>query len=125
SQHKSLRLLSALIERTPNTPIPALVALFGGLVSFLEVRSSKHPRGVVWIARLGQERRAIQPLIEKSSPLLPNTAWTEVQFGRRPYLAALSAPLVGLMIGLTQTRRVFKLARRLHRRFEFFKVLRI
>src|SRR2546430_10852090 len=63
SQHPGLRLLSALTERTRGTPIPAVVALVGGLRSFLAVRSNRHRTGAVWIARLGNERRAIQTLI--------------------------------------------------------------
>ena len=125
SQRGSLRLLSGLIERTGKTPLPALVALFGGLVSFLEVQNLDRWEGAVWIARLGQERRAIQAMIETSSPQVPASLWTELPFRRRPYAAALSAPAVSLKIGLTASRRIFRMARRMHRRFQFFKVLRV
>jgi hypothetical protein len=124
SQYGSLRLLSWLIERMTKTPFPAAVALFGGLVSFLEVRPAGAQEGVVWIARLGQERRAIKAIIE-TSPSVPELPWTELCFRRRPYVAALSSPAVAIRIGLTGIRRIFRIARRMHRRFEFFKVLRV
>src|SRR5918911_634006 len=41
SQHGSLRLLSSLIERTRETPLPAVIALVGGVKSFLSIRPSE------------------------------------------------------------------------------------
>src|SRR5262245_55926168 len=60
TQRISLRLLSALIERTRRTVVPAAIAIIGGLKCFLEVHAGKRSEGVVWIARLGNERRAIE-----------------------------------------------------------------
>lgn len=125
SQRGSLRRLSQLIARTEKTPIPAAVALFGGLVCFREVAHITRRDGVAWIARLGQERRAIQPLIKTLSRQVPESVWTEFPFRRRPLLAALSAPIVVFKIGLSKTARLFRLARLLLRRYEFFKVLRV
>jgi hypothetical protein len=118
TQHGSLRLLSALIERTRRTPFPAVVALAGGLKSFLAVRSGGRTYGAVWIARLGNERRAIEPLAQ----LLPELGWTELKFHRCPDAATLFA--LARSLG-TSLRRIFRMARRLDRRYEFFKVLRV
>ncbi|HEV2862402.1 MAG TPA: hypothetical protein VGX48_15425, partial [Pyrinomonadaceae bacterium] len=119
SQHGSLRVGSALMERARGTPLPALVALLGGLTRFLEVRADGHDDGAVWVARLGNERRALETL----PALLPETGWMEWKFRRRPDAQALRA-LWGVLRCPASVRRAFRLARRLHRRQEFFKVLR-
>jgi hypothetical protein len=118
SQHRSLRVGSALLERARGTWLPAATALLGGLTRFLEVCAGESREGVVWVARLSNERRAI----EKLFPLLSEMVWTEWKFRRRPDAAALRA-LAGLRPA--SLRRAFRLARRLHRRYEFFKVLRV
>ena len=118
SQHASLRIGSALMERARGTPLPAATALLGGLTRFLEVRPDVGREGAVWVARLSNERRAIEKLL----PLLPEADWTEWKFRRRPDAAALRA-LAALRPA--SVRRAFRLARRLHRRYEFFKVLRV
>ncbi|MDT5271257.1 MAG: hypothetical protein QOH49_3443 [Acidobacteriota bacterium] len=120
SQHRSLRVGSALMERARATPLPAATALLGGLTRFLEVRSSGSEACAVWVARLGNERRAVGPLLQ----LLPEADWTEWKFRRRPDAAALRA-LAALARRPTSILRAFRLARRLHRRYEFFKVLRV
>jgi hypothetical protein len=120
SQHAALRRGSALMERARGTPIPPLTALLGGLVRFLEVRSLVCTEGAVWVARLGNERRAIEPLIA----LLPEMNWSELKFRFRPDAAGIS-DLYALPRKLHSWRRIFKLVRRLHRRYEFFKVLRV
>jgi hypothetical protein len=117
SQHASLRLLSALIERTRETLLPAAVALVGGMKSFLEVRAGDRRDGVVWIARLANERRAVEPL----PPLLPELSWTELKFHWRPDAVTL-AELIRRH-GRTW-RRILRLARLLDRRYEFFQALR-
>ena len=118
SQHGSLRLLSSLIERTRETPLPATIALIGGLRSFLSVRPGEQSNGAVWIARLGNERRAIEPLTQ----LFPELSWTELKFQNHLDAATLSA----LTRSFRPTvRRILRLARRLNRRHEFFKVLRV
>ena len=116
SQHRSLRLLAALIERTRWTPIPAVVALVGGLRSLLAVRSGGHRTGGVWIARLGNERQAILDLTTVCSDL----SWTELKFASLPNVEALSTFARNL-----NPRRILRIARLLHRRYEFFKVLRV
>ncbi|HEX8189390.1 MAG TPA: hypothetical protein VF586_13625 [Pyrinomonadaceae bacterium] len=118
SQHRSLRAGSALMERTRATPLPAVAALLGGLTRFLEVHAGAGREGAVWVARLSNERRAVEALPR----LLPEAGWTEWKFRRRPEAAALRA-LAGLRPA--SVRRAFRLARRLHRRHEFFKVLRV
>ena len=121
SQHSSLRLGSALMERARETPLPAATALLGGLTRFLEVRAPGGAGGVVWIARLGNERRAIETL----PPLLPEPDWTELKFRRRPDAASLSALARTLRTGLGTMRGTLRIARLLHRRRDFFKVLRV
>jgi hypothetical protein len=118
SQHSSLRLASAWVERKRETSAPALIALLGGLVRFLEVRAIDRPVGGVWIARLSNERRAVETL----PPLLPELGWSELKFRRLPDAAACLALVRSLG---ANWRRVLTLARRLHRRHEFFKVLRV
>lgn len=119
SQHGSLRIGSALMERARGTPLPALTALLGGLTRFLEVRGGVRDDGAVWVARLGNERRALETL----PALLPETDWTEWKFRRRPDAQALRA-LWLVLRSPASVRPAFRLARRLHRRQEFFKVLR-
>ncbi|MBO0724916.1 MAG: hypothetical protein J2P52_04905 [Blastocatellia bacterium] len=121
SQHAGLRLLSALIERSRRTLFPPLVALIGGAKSFLAVRSLQPgdpSDGVVWIARLGNERRAIEPLVQS----FPELGWAELKFHRRPEPTSLFA-LAG-SFG-TAVRRLLRMARILDRRYEFFKTLRV
>jgi hypothetical protein len=118
SQHINLRVGSGVMERARGTPLPAATALLGGLTRFLEVRAGDSREGVVWVARLSNERRAVESLPQ----LLPDADWSEWKFRRRPDTTALRA--------LTELRpasvlRAFRLARRLHRRHEFFKVLRV
>ncbi|PYS89138.1 MAG: hypothetical protein DMF64_18435 [Acidobacteria bacterium] len=117
SQHASLRRGAALMTRTRETPLPSVVALLGGVTRLLEVRADERRDGAVWVARLSNERRAIEPLLA----LLPELGWTELKFRRRPDVVSLAA----LARSLGSARRILKLARRLHRRHEFFKVLRV
>lgn len=119
SQHGSLRIGSALMERARGTPLPAAAALLGGLTRFLEVRAGERRDGAVWIARLSNERRAVESL----PLLLPEVGWTEWKFRRRPEASAVAA-LSALPRSVAAARRVFRVARMLHRRHEFFKVLR-
>ncbi|HEU0172962.1 MAG TPA: hypothetical protein VFV58_01775 [Blastocatellia bacterium] len=121
SQHAGLRLLSALIERSRRTLFPASIALVGGMKSFLAVRSLQPgdpSEGVVWIARLGNERRAIEPLVRS----FPELDWVELKFHWRPELASFYA--LGWKLGAA-LRRLLRMARLLDRRYEFFKTLRV
>jgi len=118
SQHDSLRAGSEWVERKRETKAPAVVALLGGLTRFLEVRRGGRRGGAVWVARLGNERRAVQTLPR----LLPELGWTELKFRRRPDAAALFALARS---AVRNWRRMLSLARLLHRRYEFFKVLRV
>jgi hypothetical protein len=128
SQHRALRFLSALVERTRGTPIPAVIAVVGWLRSFLSVHSGDVSEGAVWIARLGNERRAI----EKLQPLAPDLGWTELKFKPLPNLGCFSALIRSMsrrtprrFRARTAARRLLRIARLLHRRQEFFKVLRV
>jgi hypothetical protein len=120
SQRFSLRILSALIERAPNTPIPSVIALVGWLRSFLEVIPPQRPDGLIWIARLGQERRAIEKLADQIPSLPEEFGWSELKFRSYPSFTSL--------VALTRSfpwRRLLRIARRLHRRYAFFRVLRV
>lgn len=117
SQHRSLRIGSALMERTRKTLIPSVIALLGGLTRFLEVRPAEGLDGAVWVARLSNERRALETLPQ----MLPELGWTEWTFRRRPRAAAIRA----LPRNFASVRRILEIARRLHRRHELFKVLRV
>lgn len=121
SQHRILRFFSALLARTRDTPLPSAFAFAGALKSFLEVRQGDRLDGTIWIARLSNERRAI----EKLPSLSPQLDWTELKFRNRPDAATLSALSQLMRRASTTRRRTGKIARRLHRRHEFFKVLRV
>src|SRR5262245_19060344 len=85
SQHLVLRLLSELTERTRDSPIPGVIALIGLLRAFTSVRSAARPSDCAWIARLSNERQAIEALLRVST----ETSWAELKFGWLPELATL------------------------------------
>src|SRR5918911_2181524 len=118
SQPESLRAGSEWVERKRGTKAPAVVALLGGVTRFLEVRRYGRRAGAVWIARLGNERRAVETLPR----LMPELGWTELRFRRRPDAAALYALFRGAG---RNWRRTLSFVSLLHRRHEFFKVLRV
>src|SRR5437762_5900710 len=60
SQHESLRAGAGWVERRRETKAPSVVALLGGVTRFLEVRRGGRRGGAVWVARLGNERRAVE-----------------------------------------------------------------
>lgn len=117
SQRAGLRLLARLIEVTRNTPIPSFIALIGAIKSFLEVGADARRGGAVWIARLENEKRAVENL----PTLAPELAWTELKFDFRFDLSSLAS----LFLHLQTWRRALKIARRLRRRHEFYKALRV
>jgi hypothetical protein len=118
SQHRGLRVASRFVERTRRTPIPALMTLMAWTRSFLVVCPEGPLRGIAWMARLSNERRALEPLIASA----PDLEWTELKFQSRISLRAA----VGLTIkNLRSIPRVYKIARRMHRRFESFKAMRV
>ena len=115
SQHWALRVLSNLIERTRNTPVPGLIGLIGWSRSFLSVKPAERRKGAVWIARLSNERRAIEKMLSYADDLSP----AELKSNFHPDVAGLRALSKNF-----SPRRIFKLVRSL-RRYEFFKVLRV
>lgn len=118
SQHRSLQIGSEWVERKRETGAPAVIALLGGITRFLEVRPGVPRNGAVWVARLSNERRAVELL----PTLSPELGWSEWTFHRRPSATGLFALARSFV---PNWRRILKLARRLHRRYEFFKVLRV
>lgn len=117
AQRPALRLLSSLVERTRGTVVPSAVALVGGAASLLRVREPDDDGGgVAWVARFGNERRAIEPLAAR----LPELRWRELAFE----LPSLPAAAATLARSVRSWRRLARLARRLHGRHAFFKVLR-
>lgn len=117
SQHRVLAGGSALMERARQTRLPSIAALLGFATRFIEVHEGNSLDGIAWVARLGNERRAIQKAIKTS----PRLHWTEFKFGRPPDLPSLGA--FARITGLGP-RRILNIARRLHRKHPFFKVLR-
>jgi hypothetical protein len=118
SQHDGLRAGTEWLERNQESPVPPAIALAAGLKSFLQIRAGGSVRGAVWIARRGNERQAIEKIVR----LVPRLEWTELKFRWRPNLTAL----VALARSRCKSwRRIFRIARRLHQRYEFFKVLRV
>ncbi|HET6977406.1 MAG TPA: hypothetical protein VFI24_13840 [Pyrinomonadaceae bacterium] len=115
SQHWALRLLSSLIDRTRDTALPGFIGLIGWSRSFLSVKPGQRRNGAVWIARLSNERRAIENML----PFAADLSWSELKSDFRIDTAALRAVRKNL-----SPRRIFKLTRGL-RRYDFFKALRV
>ncbi len=116
SQHASLRAGSSLMRKARGTPLPLAAALLGGLNRFLEVRPGDDGAGTVWVARLSNERRVLEAL----PGMVPELKWAKWKFRRVPRVAALAA----LPSFVASAPALVGAARRLHRRHEFFKVLR-
>ena len=118
SQHRALLIVSRFIEITRHTPIPALLTLLAWSRSYLAVSPNHRLAGVAWIARLSNERRALEPLIA----LAPELPWTELKFQPRMSLCdtfRLAAQ------NFQSIPRVYKIARRMHAQFESFKAMRV
>jgi len=118
SQHRSIRLVSRFVEYTKGTPIPALLTLLAWARSFLVVRPEGPLTGAAWIARLSNERRAMEPLIASG----PGLEWTELKFQSR--ISIGHAVRLGAQ-NLRSGYRVYKIARRMHRQFDSFKAMRV
>ena len=116
SQHSGLKLLSTITERTRDSSVPALMAAIGWLRAFISVCSPGNSEGYAWLARLSNERSAIEAMRN----LAAQPCWTELNFGLIPDAASLIA-----LPGSFAPRRLFKLVSQLHRRHEFFKILRV
>jgi len=118
SQHRGLRVVSRFVERTRRTPIPALMTLMAWTRSFLVVSPEGPLRGIAWMARLSNERRALEPLIASA----PELEWTELKFQSRISFH----DVIRLTIkNLRSIPRVYKIARRMHLRFDSFKAMRV
>ena len=118
SQYRSLRLVSHFISYTKRTPIPALLTLLAWARSFLVVHPEGPLCGVAWIARLGNERRAIAPLIA----LAPDLKWTELKFHSR---ISIRRAIRLARQNRRSLSRVYKISRRMHRHFDSFKAMRV
>ena len=118
SQHRIVRVVSRIVERTRRTPFPALLTLLAWTRSFLSVCPEGPLQGIAWIARLSNERRAIEPLIA----FAPDLEWTELKFQSRiKFRDAVSLTIKNR----ESIRRVYRIARRMHLRFEAFKAMRV
>ena len=117
AQHGVLRALSAIVEGTRRTVLPSLITVLGAIKAMLLVRPPARDDGVLWVARLANERRVLQAL----PPRTPGLAWSETRLGWRPQLREL--PALARTIASTVPRLV-RLGRRLHRRQPSFQVLR-
>jgi hypothetical protein len=122
SQHDKLREGAEWVDQHRGSPIPPAIAVIGGLKSLLQVRSGRRSDGAVWIARRSNERHALEGL----PSLLPELEWIELKFRWRPEVRAFFALCrsIGRPWG-RPWRRIFNIARLLHQRYEFFKVLRV
>jgi hypothetical protein len=118
AQYRSLRMLSALVEAARNSWLPSVITLLGGVKGFLVVRSPARAGGAIWVARLANERRAIDAL----PTLAPELDWSEVRLNWRIRVA----DVVALARAFAPTvRRVMRISRHLHARHASFKVLRV
>jgi len=118
TQHSGLRVFSRFIKSTKRTPIPALVTLLAWTRSYLVVCPEGPLIGAAWIARLSNERRALEPLIA----LAPELRWTELKFQSR---ISKRAALSLTRQNLRSVPRVYRIARRMHLQFESFKAMRV
>ena len=118
SQHRSVRVVSRLVELTKRTPIPALLTLLAWTRSFLVVCPEGPLVGATWTARLSNERRALEPLIALS----PELQWTEVKFQSR---VSMRAAVRLTLRNLKHIPRVYRIGRRIHLQFESFKAMRV
>lgn len=118
SQHTSLRLVSKFVEKTRNTPLPALLTLLAWTRSVLVVHQEGPLSGAAWMARLSNERHALEPVIA----LAPDLPWTEFKFRSR---ISIRSGLKLTIRNLRSIPQVYKIARRLHRQFESFKAMRV
>jgi hypothetical protein len=118
SQHRSIRIVSRLVERTRNTPFPALLTMLAWIRCFLAVRPAGPLSGIAWIARLSNERNAIEPLIASA----PDLEWTELKF--QPRMNLLHALRLTIQ-NPRSVKQIYKIARRMHGRFEPFKAMRV
>ena len=119
SQYRVLRVGANFVERRRETSAPLIAAYLGAVTRFLEVQTVEKKDGIVWIARLENERRAIEKFLEQMTDI----EQTEIILRRPPKLAAI-AKIPNRIFPLR--KRIFKLVRRLlNRRYEFFSVLRV
>jgi hypothetical protein len=118
TQHRVLGAGSSLMEHARGTPLPAVAALLGFMTRFLEVRQPSCREGIAWVARLGNERRAIEKIIA----VLPESKWSEARLMRLPDWPSVKMLLSAFKHG---PKRILKIAARLHRRHSYFKVLRV
>ena len=118
SQHRSLRVVSRFVELTKRTPIPALLTLLAWMRSFLVVSPAGPLEGTAWIARLSNERKAIEPLIA----LAPELRWTQLKFQSG---ISIRRALRLTLRNLRLIPRVYKIGRRMHLQFESFKAMRV
>ncbi len=118
SQHRSLGVVSRFVERTRRTPIPALLTLMAWTRSFLIVRPEGPLTGAAWIARLSNERRALEPFIAAA----PDFAWTELKF-QSPISKRRALSLT--LKNLKSSPRIYRIGRRMHRQFDSFKAMRV
>ena len=118
SQHRAIRVVSRFVEITRHTPIPVLLTLLAWTRSYLSVSVDGPLVGIAWIARLSNERRAIEPLIA-AGPELP---WTELKF--RPRIS-MSEVFSVTTKNFKSIPRVYRIARRMQARHESFKAMRV
>ena len=120
TKHRVLRLMAPLVEQARGTIIPQWFAVLAWLRAFLSVRPPSMNAGVIWIARLSNERKAIEPFVD----LAPELGWTQLKYKNWPDKRGV-LDLMRLRRKRTGLRRILHIAHYLHRHHEFFKVLRI
>ena len=62
SKYASLRIGSEYVERRRTGSVPLVADFLGAATRFLEVREASRQNGAIWVARLDNERRAIERL---------------------------------------------------------------
>lgn len=119
SKYDSLRIGSEFVERNRRNSIPLIATFLGAVTRFLEGQTVHQKNGIIWIARLDNERRAIEKLPE----LIPDIQCVELKLRRPPDMATISL-LPRRLFPLR--KRIIKLTRLLlKRKHKFFKILRV
>lgn len=118
SQYRGIRVVARFVERTRTTPIPALITLLAWIRSFLAVRPVGASVGPVWIARLSNERRALEPFIAAA----PHVAWTELKFDSQ---ISIRRALRLTWQNRSSIPRMYRISRRMHSHFDSFKAMRV
>lgn len=119
TKYSSLRIGSDFVERNRENSIPLITTFLAAITRFLETPAIERLDGVVWVARLENERKVIEKLPE----MIPELNWTELPLRRKPDKTAVQALQKKLF---PLRRQIMRLTRTLLRqKYKFFQIIRV